>query len=219
MSAIKKNKIVILGGGMASLTAAFELTNQPGWQDKYEITVYQMGWRIGGKGASGRNRNAQNRIEEHGLHILMGFYDNTFRVMRQCYQELGRTNSQPLASWREAFNPHSFTAFQEEINGEYLTWPFEFPVNSLVPGDSNETLTVGDYICILIKYIIERTTGSFNVNWLVEEDQEFEQIPNWLASLLKERKIELENSSLPGKIPFLHIAYKLARSEVKHKGS
>ncbi|NES19086.1 MAG: amine oxidase, partial [Symploca sp. SIO3E6] len=51
------------------------------------------------------------------------------------------------------------------------------------------------------------------------EDQEFEQIPNWLASLLKERKIELENSSLPGKIPFLHIAYKLAQAySTSHQG-
>ena len=34
----QKQKIVILGGGMSSLTTAFELTNKPGWQDKYEIT-------------------------------------------------------------------------------------------------------------------------------------------------------------------------------------
>ena len=58
----KKKKIVILGGGRASLTTAFELTNQHDWQEKYEITLYQMGWRLGGKGASGRNLNAQSRI-------------------------------------------------------------------------------------------------------------------------------------------------------------
>ena len=53
-------------------------------------------------------------------------------------------------------------------------------------------------------------TGSFNVNWLVEEDMEIKQIPDWLASLLKEMKVELKNSSLPGKIPLLQIAHKLA---------
>ena len=72
MSTTQKKTIVILGGGMASLTAAFELTNQPNWEKKYEITIYQMGWRIGGKGASGRNINVHNRIEEHGLHIFNG---------------------------------------------------------------------------------------------------------------------------------------------------
>ena len=33
---------------------------QPGWQDRYEITVYQMGWRLGGKGASGRNAKSRS---------------------------------------------------------------------------------------------------------------------------------------------------------------
>src|SRR4051794_23164838 len=64
-------KIVILGGGMGSLGTAFELTSQPGWQERYDITIYQLGWRLGGKGASGRSD--EGRIEEHGLHIWFGF--------------------------------------------------------------------------------------------------------------------------------------------------
>ena len=51
-----REKLVILGGGAAAITAAFELS-RPGWQDRFEsITLYQMGWRLGGKGASGRGR-------------------------------------------------------------------------------------------------------------------------------------------------------------------
>ena len=68
-----KRRIAILGGGMAALTAAFEITDAPGWQDEFEVTVYQLGWRLGGKGASGRNAAHCERIEEHGLHILLGF--------------------------------------------------------------------------------------------------------------------------------------------------
>jgi uncharacterized protein with NAD-binding domain and iron-sulfur cluster len=67
-----KEKITILGGGLASLTAAYYLTNSPDWQNKYEITLYQMGWRLGGKGASGRNPEYGQRIEEHGLHVWFG---------------------------------------------------------------------------------------------------------------------------------------------------
>src|ERR1700743_2725648 len=78
MSVSGKQKIAVLGGGMAALTAVFELTSLPGHDELYEITVYQMGFRLGGKGASGRNRAASDRIEEHGLHILMGFYHNAF---------------------------------------------------------------------------------------------------------------------------------------------
>ena len=31
-----------------------------------------------------------DRIEEHGLHLWMGFYENAFRLMRECYAEAGR---------------------------------------------------------------------------------------------------------------------------------
>jgi predicted NAD/FAD-binding protein len=42
-------KIAVLGGGAGSLAAAFYLSAQPGWQERYDITVYQQGWRLGGK--------------------------------------------------------------------------------------------------------------------------------------------------------------------------
>ncbi len=68
-----KKKIVVLGGGLSSLSTVFHLTSDPNWKEKYEITVYQMGWRLGGKCASGRNANASQRIEEHGIHVLQFF--------------------------------------------------------------------------------------------------------------------------------------------------
>jgi uncharacterized protein with NAD-binding domain and iron-sulfur cluster len=58
-----RQKIAVLGGGLGSLTTVYGLTSEPGWRDKYDITVYQMGWRLGGKGASGRNRQQNMRIE------------------------------------------------------------------------------------------------------------------------------------------------------------
>jgi uncharacterized protein with NAD-binding domain and iron-sulfur cluster len=79
-------RIAILGGGAGSVTAAFELS-QRGWDKHYaSITLYQQGWRLGGKGASGRGRDL--RIEEHGLHIWFGFYENAFRMLYQCHAEL-----------------------------------------------------------------------------------------------------------------------------------
>ena len=78
-------RVAVVGGGCAALTAAFELT-RPEHGRRFDVTVYQMGWRLGGKGASGRG--VANRIEEHGLHLWMGFYENAFRIMRDCYAEL-----------------------------------------------------------------------------------------------------------------------------------
>ena len=63
-------KIAILGGGCGAMAAAFWITAREGWQTDYEVTVYQVGWRLGGKGASGRG--IDNRIEEHGLHLWGG---------------------------------------------------------------------------------------------------------------------------------------------------
>src|SRR6267378_8596684 len=84
-------KIAVLGGGISALAAVFDLTSEKDWRDKYDITVYQLGWRLGGKGASSRNPNYNNRIEEHGLHIWLGFYENAFELMRKCYDELKGT--------------------------------------------------------------------------------------------------------------------------------
>src|SRR5262245_13910979 len=78
-------RVAVLGGGCAGMTTAFELS-RPEHRGRYAVTVYQLGWRLGGKGASGRG--VADRIEEHGLHLWMGFYENAFMLMRQCYEEL-----------------------------------------------------------------------------------------------------------------------------------
>lgn len=94
-------RVAVIGGGCASIAAAFELS-RPEHGGKYDITVYQQGWRLGGKGASGRGPSG--RIEEHGLHLWMGHYDNAFRLIRDCYEELNRDPATcPLATWTDAF--------------------------------------------------------------------------------------------------------------------
>ena len=57
--------------------------------------MYQRGWRLGGKGASSRGVNG--RIEEHGLHVWLGYYDNAFRLVRDVYDELDRATPIPTA--------------------------------------------------------------------------------------------------------------------------
>ncbi len=79
-------KVVILGGGMAALTTAWRLTNDPGWRQRFEsVTVHQMGWRLGGKCATGRG--PAGRVEEHGIHLFGGGYYNTLAMMRDVCQE------------------------------------------------------------------------------------------------------------------------------------
>ncbi|MCC5907413.1 MAG: NAD(P)-binding protein [Balneolaceae bacterium] len=60
------------------------MTDYPGWEDHNDITVYQMGWRLGGKTATGRG--VHNRIVEKGIHISQGWYDNAFRMVKDAYK-------------------------------------------------------------------------------------------------------------------------------------
>lgn len=140
-----RTKIAILGGGTASLSTAFALTSVPGWDQKYDITVYQMGWRLGGKGASGRNADIAHRIEEHGLHVWGGFYHNAFSVMQSCYAELGRPASAPLATWQDAFKPKSDVVWEEYVNDQWIHWQLTIPGNRQLPGDA--TAPPSDWDC------------------------------------------------------------------------
>ena len=110
--------MAILGGGVGSMTAAYYLSDQPGWQSNYDITVYQQGWRLGGKGASGRNAAFGQRIEEHGLHIWFGFYANAFKMIKAAYASPLRPAG-AFKSWRDAFKQHDYIALSEDVNGEY----------------------------------------------------------------------------------------------------
>ncbi|HLW70468.1 MAG TPA: NAD(P)-binding protein [Candidatus Binataceae bacterium] len=127
-------EVAVVGGGCGGIAAAFELS-RPQHRGKYHVTVYQLGWRLGGKGASGRG--VANRIEEHGLHLWMGFYENAFRLLRECYAELGRDpRTHPMADWRDAFVAEPFIGVGGAHSGERgRSWSVHFPPGDGLPGD------------------------------------------------------------------------------------
>ncbi len=149
---MNKQKIVVLGGGVGAMTAVFHLTNPPDWQDRYDITVYQMGWRLGGKGASGRG--AHGRIEEHGLHMWYGFYENAFKLIQDVYAAADRPRGAPLSTWEEAFKPQSFTVYEECIGGRWVHWPITLGTNDGTPGVGGEFPTVAELIAMLLREML-----------------------------------------------------------------
>lgn len=120
---------------MAGVTAAWELS-RPGWRDRFDaIRLYQRGWLLGGKGAS--TRGPDGRILEHGLHVWPGYYDNAFRLMRECYEELDRARTDPacpIRTWRDAFAPAPDVGVFEHGNGSVDPWLAHFRTNELLPG-------------------------------------------------------------------------------------
>ena len=146
-------KVAVLGGGAGAVTAAFDLTD-PRHAGRYEVTVYQMGWRLGGKGASGRG-GPHARIEEHGLHIWFGFYENAFRCMRACYDELGRGPEVPIRTVDDAFTPAGLFGVTEQRLDRWTSWVDWFPMatgepGTLVPG-ARAAPTVGHYVVQLLR--------------------------------------------------------------------
>jgi uncharacterized protein with NAD-binding domain and iron-sulfur cluster len=130
----RRQRVAILGGGIAGLTAALELSD-PVQKGQYDITLYQLGWRLGGKCASGRNKDADDRIEEHGLHVFFGFYDNTFDLLRRVYEERGYTASTRYPTVYDALAPHDTMTLLEQVGGSWRPWTITCPPLPGRPGE------------------------------------------------------------------------------------
>jgi uncharacterized protein with NAD-binding domain and iron-sulfur cluster len=153
-----KTKVAVLGGGVGSLVAAYELSKTPQLRQQYEVTVYQMGWRLGGKGASGRNTAPEGfqRIEEHGLHIWLGNYQNAFLMMRDCYDHCrnqGLTPSSPFQTWEDAFKPNNIISMMEKIDGKWEKWQLEMPMTGGWPGEADQCLSVPQLVARVIELL------------------------------------------------------------------
>ena len=146
-------KVAILGGGCGSMATAWALTGLPNWQENFDITVYQLGWRLGGKCASGRDADMAYRIQEHGLHVWGGFYENSFRLIQDVYGALPPDTGNPLEAWDDALKKLSTVTLQEHIDGQWINWFLDFPENSAVPGTGGVIPSIWDYIELILNFL------------------------------------------------------------------
>jgi len=112
--------IAIVGGGLGGLSAAYALS-KPELSGKYDITVFQMGWRLGGKCATGRG--AFKRIEEHGIHGFLGAYYNTLSMMKDVYENWEPNTGNPIPTYEEAFIKKNTGLHWERDGGILKRWP------------------------------------------------------------------------------------------------
>ncbi|HEY9608799.1 NAD(P)-binding protein, partial [Allocoleopsis sp.] len=228
MSESTKKKIVILGGGMASLVTAFELTSQPNWQDLYDITVYQLGWRLGGKGASGRNMTSHKsyapdyRIQEHGFHIFFGFYENTFQVMKDCYDALADAPG-TFQGIENAFQPHSFIVLEDQVKGgRWVPWKLHFPQTSMHPWPDGNDLQEEDtkaspwqYILKMLEFMLHTRSDSSYLDSLSYSDSELptdSTPPHGWQCTAEGIKLEWEELSVKTDRELLELAHQFAQS-------
>lgn len=146
-----KGRLIILGGGIASLTAAY-YASEPDCDIVFPggIYVYEMSNRLGGKGASGRSSTdrVENRIEEHGLHVWFGFYDNAFRLLAACHdyleEEVGKDPSRPrwatsLRTIEDGFRRSSRIGVTDYDGASWLHWVADFPEDARRPWDPRDS--------------------------------------------------------------------------------
>ncbi len=233
-----KKKIVVLGGGLSGLSAAYELTDYPGWKDLYEVTLYQFGWQLGGKCKTGRGR--MERIEEHGIHVFLGFYNNAMRMIRQAYAEREKfrkiTDPAPFLTWESLFHKQSsvLLPFFSKKTHKWENYNLIFPENPDVPGIGEaptEQVNIKKMILLALEMLmgspyqqpagcIGRIRAAF-MRWIWKKEStdqiytpkfkaENHAYPPWWEDLKQEVKKHHGHKGLPEHVQFLHHAKKLA---------
>ncbi len=160
---MSKTRVAILGGGCGGVSAAFWLTS-PELRDRFDVTLYTHGWRLGGKAASGRNADNKQRIEEHGLHISLGFYRNAFETLKACYDELDPGWNNRFKTVDEAFTPLRSVVLMENVPdgaaSKWEQWKFDFPCIPGKPWDG-DPLPLGWSVVTQILGWLQGQTGQF----------------------------------------------------------
>jgi uncharacterized protein with NAD-binding domain and iron-sulfur cluster len=153
-----KKKVAILGAGPAGLAAAFGLTATPALREAHEVTIYQMGWRAGGKCASGRE-GAENRVDQNGTHYLFGCYDNTLDMARVAYAELAEAKNKDFGSYKSALLPRDLLALKHFFRGKWRMWAMPLPANEVAPGTQPGRLRPGEYLMMAFQALLYMILG------------------------------------------------------------
>jgi uncharacterized protein with NAD-binding domain and iron-sulfur cluster len=206
-----KKEIAVLGGGVGGLAAAYHLTATQQLRDRHHVTVYQLGWRLGGKGASGRNADRNKRIEEHGLHVWFGFYDNAFRLMRGAYEELGREPGTPLATFDDAFHPCDQLVLYDQQGDGWYGHRFDCPRNFLRPGDAGPLPTFWEIVSKASHWALAEWRQLRGAGVLELDDVDLPFLPDWFESLASALAGELRELPMDAAERVLDVVERLAQ--------
>ncbi len=174
-AAARPFRVAVIGGGCAGVAAAWHIASQPG----FEVQLFERSWRLGGKGASGRL--ADGRIHEHGLHLWLGCYENAFRLIRDCYDEVQAHGWGPAhdaraplchATFDEAFIPEPHVGVGTMLGRDgFAVWSGYFAPTEGLPGDrladGSNPFTLANYLlrCLdLVRTLIQSSLDTDSRN-------------------------------------------------------
>jgi uncharacterized protein with NAD-binding domain and iron-sulfur cluster len=146
-----KKQAVVLGAGPAGLSAAMALVES----GEYDVDVYQMGWRAGGKCATGRDAG-HFRTRQNGSHYLFGCYHNAFALIRRAHEVLSQSNDESdrvmFGSFFDDFVARNLLVGAQGYNRlsplaklDTSYWYRYMPQNMACPGTGGKFATPFDY--------------------------------------------------------------------------
>ena len=215
-----KQRIAILGGGAGALFAALAITHDADWSDRFELTVHQLGWRLGGKGASSRDADNHWRNTEHGLHILGGFYHNSFRWLRSCYDEWRIVDPAGAIAFDAAFiSQRDFVITERDVDG-WRAIDIVFLANRRQPGVDPVDPSPIAFLRLLGDFILSTVrnwSSKRNADTLVVVGMELAELIDWLEAALDDFQAAIGVGSTKNLAPDLAAdALAVALSAIRH---
>ena len=124
-------KVAVLGGGAGGLSTALALTATPELRRQFQVEVYQRGWRLGGKAASGYKRfgtnNSSAHAEDNGLQYWFGCYQDTLRLLQSVYEELGRSSGRSRLAFEDVVRPLEHLVLWDRDGDRQRQWSLALP--------------------------------------------------------------------------------------------
>lgn len=130
---------------------------------RFDVTVYQIGWRLGGKASTGRNMEEGfgHRIEEKGIHIVFGSYPAVFDILEDIYNELNMSDNHPFSTLEKALLPHDTLTMAEFIDGQTKLWDVEFPIMGKNPWERTSKDQRTSYTPMqVVEYLLRHLSGT-----------------------------------------------------------
>ncbi len=155
-----KRHVAILGAGPAGLAAAFALSRTSALRERYDVTIYQAGWRAGGKSATGRATYSGYRIEQNGSHYLFGCYGNAFALVREAYEVLDEKGDLGFGTYRDQFVPRTLIVGKKDGEANWSMYLPETPEwpdqGTLYPKPSHYVLMGGQWVVFIVLWTVFR---------------------------------------------------------------